>query len=690
MSATSSFKNIGVIVIRLLSTVLILLFIYSTSFAYEMAALESETAEDLLLFFEEAELIIATRHATPVRKAPAIATVITAKEIRNMGARNLFDILRRVPGIGISIADVPVLQSIEVRGIKTTLSEKVLLMIDGHRVNSPHSGSSAWNNEDLPADIIKQVEIIRGPGSALYGTNAFIVVINVVTKDTSDIAGLQVTAGAGSFDTQHYNLLFGHENRKLKIAASFDYLNTDGPSSVIDQDTIGASGNTLEWKENTNLGLNITYEDIAMRARYSKTRKGPYLGIAYALNDESIQDDQQMYIDMIYSKDITDKASISAKLYGDYLDMEKYWEIFPEGFVSAYPEGMLGSPSGKNSVVGAETAATYTFNNHILTGGAMYEKIKLYNTKRRANFNPLTNAPLGSYQDITSWANYTQNSDREVWAIYTQDVWNITDTASLTAGLRYDHYSDFNGTTNPRVGFVWELLTGTSMKLLYGSAFRAPSFNELYYINNPVSVGNPDLKPEKIKTYEAGLEHRFLENYTLRLNYFFNDLEDLIALGEKPSATEPAVWENRGSAEVDGIEAELLFDFGNDNYGYINYSYQHPVNTDTGERLPDVPSQRANAVINIAPWDYLNANISINWTGKRYRADSDTREDLPSNTLVDLTLIGKKLYKTLEIRGSIYNLFDEHYLDPSPVPVKVPNDYPTNRRMFLAEARYTF
>ncbi len=675
---------------RILLSALIICFIATNSFAFQLAELQTETAEELLLFFEEEELIIATKYKIPLRKAPAIATVITAKEIRNMGARNLFSILRRVPGIGISIADVPVLQSIEVRGIRTTLSEKVLLMINGHRVNAPHSGAAAWNYEDLPADIIKQVEIIRGPGSALYGTNAFIAVINVITKDTSDIEGLQVTAGAGSSDTQHYNLLFGHENKKLKIAASFDYLNTDGPSSAIDQDTIGASGDTLEWREISDLGLSVTYGDIALRARYVNAKKGPYIGVAYALNDESVQDDEHMFIDMTYSKDITDKVSISAKLYGDYLNMKKYWEIFPEGFVRAYPDGMLGSPSGINSVIGADAAVTYSFTNHLLTGGAMYETVKLYDTKREANFNPLTNAPLGSYQDITSWANYTQNSDRKVWAIYTQDVWNITDTASLTAGLRYDHYSDFNGTTNPRVGFVWEFTTGTSLKLLYGSAFRAPSFNELYYINNPVSVGNPDLKPEKIKTYEAGLEHRFLENYTLRLNYFYNDLEDLIALGEKPSGTEPATWENRGSAEVKGIEAELLFDFRDETYGYLNYSYQHPTNADTGERLPDVPSQRANAGINIALWKYLNANISANWTGKRFRADSDTREDLPADTLVNMTIIAKNFYKTLEIRGSVYNLFDESYLDPSPVPVKIPHDYPANRRMFLVETRYTF
>jgi iron complex outermembrane receptor protein len=233
-------------------------------------------------------------------------------------------------------------------------------------------------------------------------------------------------------------------------------------------------------------------------------------------------------------------------------------------------------------------------------------------------------------------------------------------------------------------------MENTSLKLLYGSAFRAPSFTELYHMNNPVLIGNPDLDPEKVKTYEAGLEHRFSERYTLRLNYFYNDVEDLIILGEKPSPTEPALYENKGSAKVQGIETELLIDFGNDYYGYLNHSYQDPQDGETDKRLADVPSQRANAGINLAPWKYLNANVNVSWTGKRPRAEGDTRDNLSSSTLVDVTLIAKKFYETLEIRGSVYNLFNEDYRDPSPFPVQVPNDYPTNEKMFLIEARYSF
>lgn len=675
--------------IRIILLILLLLFLNSISYAFQLAELESETAEELLLFFEEEELVIATKHATPVSKAPAIATVITAKEIRNMGARNILDILRKVPGIGISIHDFSAYHAVEIRGIRTTMSEKVLFMIDGHTINDALHGTAILTFLYLSVDAIKRVEIIRGPGSALYGANAFTGVINVVTKKPEDVNGLQVTAGRGSFDTQHYSLLFGHAEKDMKLSGYFDYLKTDGPSYFIEQDSIGNSGDTHENKEKPDMGLYVEYGDITVKGGYLKNKGGTYIGATLALNDESIQEWEHYYLDIIYELDISQSVDINARLYGDYFEGNPYWELFPEGF-PAFPDGMIGNPASKEKDLGSEITAYYSLSNHLFTAGGLYESEELYDTRSITNFHPQTFAPLGSLQDITEWGNFIQNAERDIWAIYMQDVWNISDEASLTAGIRYDHYSDFGGTTNPRAGFVWEFIKNTSLKLLYGSAFRAPTFTDLYQKNNPSYVGNPDVKPEKIKTYEAGIEHRFFEKYTARLNYFYNDIKNLIGQGEKPSPTEPGMQENKGGAEVDGIEAELLFDFGKEYYGSLNYSYQHPVDKETHHRLPDVPAHRANAAINLAPWKYLNANLGVSWVGKRYRDDRDTRDDLPDDTLVDLTLIAKNFFRTLEIRGSVYNIFDEDYHDPNPYPGQVPNDYPANKRMFLVEARYTF
>jgi len=337
---------------KIILPILIILLFIAQAHAFQLAELETETAEDLLLFFEVEELVIATRHKIPVKKAPAIATVITAKEIRNMGARNLLDILRKVPGIGVSIHDMSAYDAVEIRGIKTSTSEKILFMVDGHSVNNIVTGDSLKTFIYLSADAIKRVEVIRGPGSALYGANAFVGVINVVTKKAEDINGLQVTAGAGSFNTQHYNLIFGHKENELKISGYLDYLDTDGQSRFIEEDAIGNSGKTDDNQEKPEMGLYIEYKNITLKGGYLKNNGGPYIGAGLALNDESVQKWEQYYIDIAYSDDITDKTDITARLYGDFARHNPYWEIYPEGYMGIYTDGLIGNPSGKERTLG--------------------------------------------------------------------------------------------------------------------------------------------------------------------------------------------------------------------------------------------------------------------------------------------------------------------------------------------------
>jgi len=161
----------------------------------------NEAIDELELFFDDEELIeIASNQLQSADKAPAIVTVITGKEVRKSGARDLYDILARVPGFGVSISRYGLMMS-EVRGIKTINSEKIKFLIDGHSVNDVLYNSFSWGFNQISLDNIKRIEIIRGPGSALHGSSAVVGVINVVTKDAEDIDGVIVTAGGGEFDT---------------------------------------------------------------------------------------------------------------------------------------------------------------------------------------------------------------------------------------------------------------------------------------------------------------------------------------------------------------------------------------------------------------------------------------------------------------------------------------------------------
>jgi outer membrane cobalamin receptor len=142
----------------------------------------AQERSDLELFWDPAELIVsATRTPKRLSQAPALATIVTAEQIRRMGASTLLDVVRRYPGFDVSINNIGN-QVINVRGLRSYHGEKVLVMIDGHRVNESHSGGTAWTFSDLTLDNVERIELIRGPGSALYGENAFAGVINVLTK----------------------------------------------------------------------------------------------------------------------------------------------------------------------------------------------------------------------------------------------------------------------------------------------------------------------------------------------------------------------------------------------------------------------------------------------------------------------------------------------------------------------------
>ncbi len=644
----------------------------------------SMAEEEMLLFFEKKDLIVtATRRPQKVSEAPAIATVITAEQIRNMGARNLLDVLKIVPGLGVSIVTGYGKYGIESRGIKSIDTEKILMMIDGHRVNETLSGGATWVFDDMMVENIKRVEIIRGPASALYGANAFVAAINVVTMDSGDIDGIDARAGGGSFSTQHYDLLFGKEYSKFKIEGNFDYLDSKGAKLNVESDRLKKSGQTDDWKKRYDLGLKMSYGDVSFNGRYVNKERGPYIGVANALNDESKIETGHLFGELIYKHSLKEDLHLLLKGYYDNYYWKANWEIFPEGALSGFPDGFIGIPEAKNRTYGSEIQVDYSlWDKNTVTAGVLYEDIRQYDVRHSSNFNPNTNAPLGSLQDVTSWGNWNQNKDRNISALYIQDVWKFTSDIEGTFGVRYDNYSDFGNTTNPRLGLVWNLLEKLNLKLLYGSAFRAPNFKELYNTNNPAQTGNPDTKPEKIKTYEASLGYQFTKNHSLTVTYFDTEIEDIIDLENKK-------FKNIGKAKVNGIETELKAKYRDSTYGYVNYTYQYPWDVNAAYRLHDVATHKGNIGVNMGLNEYLNANANLLVVGARSRTKTDTRGELSGYEVLDLTLIGKNFYKNAEIRGSVYNLMDEKYVDPENTN-QVKNDFPREGISFILEARYMF
>ena len=396
---------------------------------------------------------------------------------------------------------------------------------------------------------------------------------------------------------------------------------------------------------------------------------------------------------LTYNRKLNNDIKVHVKGYYDKFDWLSFIEILPEDIYPPY--GMIGIPEVKNRTTGSEVQFDYSIGKkNTLTVGALYEKVKQFDVKQSLNFDPEDGTPLaGSLQDVTSWANWNRNVNRYVAALYLQNVWEITPGVEATLGVRHDRYSDFGNTTNPRLGVVWRFSTRTIVKFLYGEAFRAPNFVELYNENNPLQKGNINLKPEKIRTAEVSLDYGYFEKFHTKLTYFNSEIKNLIR-----ETTTDWRYENLDKAEVDGIEAEFRLEFNESSNIYLNYTYQNPRDKKSRARLPDVAAHKGNSGFNLAITKYINANANLLMIGSRPRDIRDSKNDIGGYGVVDLTLIGRNFYKNLEIRASVYNLFDKKYADPEKYsdPAQRPDrsllegDFPREGRSFIIEARYKF
>ncbi|MBI2447401.1 MAG: TonB-dependent receptor plug domain-containing protein, partial [Candidatus Omnitrophica bacterium] len=296
----------------------------------------------------EKEVAIATRHKTPVGKAPSIVTVITAEEIKNLGYRTFVEILRTIPGFEIlKFADFGVVGP-SVRGIATSSSvNRIRVMIDGHFVNEPLQGSAFDAFDDFPVEFIKRIEIIRGPGSAVYGENAFSGVINIITKDAKDIDGVRVSSGYGSFDTYDENIVFGKTYGKVNISGMTRYRQTSGFNGIIKSDSQTTLDNALptppfpdasqapgevhDGRQEYDTNLKVSYKDFYFLGWYSNKNAEPFVGPQFALTDGSHLETNRVFGEVGYKKTFEEKFTIKPRIYYDQIDGDNFVKALPDG-----------------------------------------------------------------------------------------------------------------------------------------------------------------------------------------------------------------------------------------------------------------------------------------------------------------------------------------------------------------------
>jgi iron complex outermembrane receptor protein len=305
--------------------------------------------------------------------------------------------------------------------------------------------------------------------------------------------------------------------------------------------------------------------------------------------------------------------------------------------------------------------------------------------------NPPHTTVHGELTDVTnSQYVYLPNTNRSIWSLAIQDEWQIAQDWQLTAGVRFDHYSDFGATVNPRVALVWNINEQLTSKLLYGRAFRAPNFSEQGNANNPVLLGNSDLDPEIINTIELVFDYRPFQSLRTGFNLYYYVIEDGIE-AESYDGLESGRFriDNKDNDQVGyGLEFEWNWQLHERFFISGNYAWQHSHDKVTDQDVAGVPEQQLYVA---ALWEFMprwSLQTQLKWIGERSNMRGDNRKNLEDYETVDITLRGEKIMGHLNLAASVRNIFNKHAREPS-VPA-LPDQIPTQGRSFYVEASVYF
>lgn len=684
---------------------------------------ESQLKQEMRWLNAESQVTIATGISQPVYRAPAIATVITAEDIEAMGITELDEALETVPGLHVSRNGFQGYGAIyTIRGIYADFNPEMLLLINGIPVTAAVTGGRGPVWGGMSVNNIARIEVIRGPGSAVYGADAFSGVINVITKTSDDIDGTEAGVRVGSFDSREVWALHGGKWQGFDVALALEYFTTDGHKEVIDEDFQSA----LDHAFNTDATLApgpVSLSVDRFDARLDVSRGEWSAGLAYqgrhnwgdGVGSTQILDPNARFgydriiADVTYHDPVfTDEWDVTAQ--ASFLDTgwntEEDQVLFPRdsAFAAGAPEGFIGNTATTEYHYRLNVSGIYSgFDGHQVRLGVGMHYADLRDVFDERNVDPATGIafPAGVRVEYSDTPHvWLQKADRTNRNLIAQDSWAFAPGWDLTTGVRYDDYSDFGSTVNPRLALAWQTSPKLTTKVLYGRAFRAPSFVELYSASNPVTMGNPNLDPEIINTVEIGFNYRAASNLNLALNLFKYAIDDKIqfVLNDE-TADDPGdrLAQNIGKQKGKGLELETQWRVSHALDLAANYAYQESVDEELDEDAGNAPHHqwfvRADWRFN----DEWSLNTRVKYIAGRERLSGDPRPNIDDYSIVDMTLRRKGVLGHWDFAVAARNLLDADAREPTPGPnpttgglIGVPGDLPLAGRSFFTEARYRF
>jgi outer membrane receptor for ferrienterochelin and colicins len=593
----------------------------------------------------------ASKYEQKVTRAPASVTILTSEDIGRFGYRTLAEALRSIRGLYVS--DDRNYSYLGTRGFLRPgdYNSRILLLIDGHRINDNiYDGAYFSREAPVNLDMIERIEFVRGPSSSIYGSSAFFGIVNVVLKHAKELDGAALSAAAGSFGAREGNFLLGDTAANgVETTLGASYFESHGHRSLYFPEFDPAVSEN--WRANNSgiasdrdgeraVGVTGSIGRGSLRlsgAFYSRRKEVPTASFDTTFNEAEETLDERGYLDATYDAALAPDVHVLGRLA---YDQYTYRGNYP------YDDLPMNRDEAVATSVSTEWQLTKTLaGGHTLVAGMEFgDNLK----QRQLNFYLVEPRVYGVQDDRK-----TRNG-----GLYVQGELRVSDLLLLNTGLRYDYYFDsFGGTLNPRLGAIFSPTARTTLKLLYGEAFRAPNAYERFYY--AANLSTQTLEPETIRTYEGVFEQYLGDRDRLSVSLYRYTVDNLITqqvddLGE-------LYFDNVSRVSAHGAEIELERKYDNGTMIRGSYAWQKTRNPETSEELTASPHHLAklNFTLPIRSWASLGAEL-------QYQGAART---LLGNQADDFTLANVSFQTAprkdgFQFEAGVYNVFDTRYAYP--------------------------
>jgi len=588
-------------------------------------------------FFGEEIVITASRMPQLKSELPASTTIITSTEIETFGANNLGDIIKLTFG---TFPKTNGFLGSQVSGsIRGSSAQQILILIDGQRINSPLLGG--YDLGDILADDIERIEIVRGPGSALYGADAFGGIINIISKKAKNKEKLNIVLAPTIFERGANNVLLSASGSKDGTDYGFSANSSGSPGFRENSDYTALKYSGDISRQFTNQFYSSLCFDV-----YNAKKGIP--GSQTFPTPSTRQEDNNQQFRLLTQYKASDSWDL--KVNSSFNNMEQSFSADPK----LNPYDRYKSYS---SMYELQNDIRIDPNNMLVVGGEYR--------------NDQSKSTLCGTHLVTNKA------------YFLQDQLQLLNDLSLTASIRRDEYSIYGDTSSPRLGLTYKPVKGLSLWTSYGESYRAPTLNDLFsYYKDPVwgvvMRGNKSLKPERSNSSELGMNWLVFTNTQISANYFSTKVNDLIEWRDISGMF--MLWEPRNiaSANISGYELGVEHYLQSELKIFFNYSGLIPKDSSTGKDLVYRPRKQYNTGIQYNDKAGNSLGLFMRQVGARYD-NADNARSVDAYTVVNLKYV-VKVSPQAQLEFGAENFLNEEYQDTY--------DYPMPGRIYSFGFKY--